>query len=78
MGASKETRDGVAPLVAVIESPMVYVHTYELIRQFHAHIARVLERVLHGLRPMVETVLNALGKQITCLLYTSPSPRDRG
>ena len=65
MGASKETRDGVAPFVAVIERPMVYVHAYEFISKFSSHIARILKRMLNRFGPMIKAVLDAFGKKIT-------------
>ena len=57
----QEAVDGVAALVAVIQRPVVHVHAHELVRQVPAHVAGVLQRVLHGFGTMIEAVLDARG-----------------
>ena len=38
---------------------MIDIHAHELVRQIAAHVARVLQCVLHRFRPMIQAVANA-------------------
>src|SRR4051812_21892646 len=50
---------GFPPLLTVIQSPMVHVHSNKLISQFHPHVPRKLQSVLHRRRAVVQAILDA-------------------
>ena len=58
----EEASDGFAAAFAVIQRPMVDIHTDEFIRKITAHVAGVLKRMLNRFLPMIEAVLDAGGK----------------
>lgn len=63
-GATQKTPDGVAALLAVVERPMVHIHPHKFVREIASHVACILERVLHGGRAMIQTVLDARSQNI--------------
>ena len=64
VGAAQEEADALAPARAVVERPVVHIHTDELIREVAAHVAGVLERVLHGLGAVIQAELDARGEDV--------------
>ena len=54
MAAPQEPPDRLAAGIAVVERPVIHVHADELVREVDAHVAGVLQRVLHRLGPVVE------------------------
>src|SRR5260370_6407093 len=65
---AEEPADGFPALVAVIQSPVVHVHADEFVGQVPAHVARVLEGVLHGFGAVVQAELDAGGEYVRNLL----------
>jgi hypothetical protein len=59
---AEEALDGGPSFLAVIQRPMIDIHPDELIRQFTAHVPGVLQGVGDGVRPVVQTELNAVGQ----------------
>ena len=59
MASAQETADRLAAGFAVVERPVVHVHADELVRQVDAHVAGVLQRVLHRLGAVLEAVPDA-------------------
>ena len=62
MGLTKETTDGVAALVSVVEGPMIHIHANELICQLSPHIAGEIEGVLNRFWSVIKAVLDALSE----------------
>ena len=61
-GLAEKTADRLPAPLAVIQRPVVHIHPHELVGQVAAHVAGVLQRVLHRLGAMVQAVLNARGQ----------------
>src|SRR5882724_9489906 len=61
---AEKTPDGFAPAFTVVERPVIDIHADEFVREIAAHVARVLQRVLHGFRTMIETELDARGEDV--------------
>lgn len=61
---AKKTFNGSAPALAVIQRPMIDIHSYELIGQFPSHIPGVLQGVSYGFRPVVQTELDAVSQNL--------------
>ena len=59
---SKESANGLAAFLAVVQRPMVHIHADESIRQVAAHVAGILERVPNCFSAMIQAVLDA-GRQ---------------
>ena len=61
---AEKTADGFASFVAVIERPMVDIHADEFIGEVAAHVAGILQCVLHGFGTMIEAELDAGRKRV--------------
>lgn len=61
-GLAEEAADAFATGVAVVERPVVDVHTDEAVGEIAAHVACVLEGVLDGFGAVIEAVLDASGE----------------
>lgn len=64
VGEIEETPNALAAAFPVIEGPVVDVHADEFVGEVAAHVAGVLEGVLHGFGPMIEAVLDAAGQEV--------------
>src|SRR6266536_3436530 len=63
-GLAQETPDRLAPVLAIIERPVIHVHSDELVRQVPTHVAGKLQRVLHGFGSVIKAVSDAGGENI--------------
>ncbi len=61
---AEKTADGFAAAFAVIERPVVDIHADEFVGEVAAHVAGVLQRVLHGFRAMIQAELDARGERV--------------
>src|SRR5208283_2290619 len=61
-GPAQKSPDGFPAALAVIQRPVVHVHAHEFVRQVAAHVARILQRVLHRFGPMLQAESDA-GRQ---------------
>src|SRR5689334_5019833 len=61
---TKEAANGFPALFAVIESPVIDIHADEFVSQIASHVAGILESVLDGFGAVVETELDAGGKDV--------------
>ena len=59
---AEEAFNGGPAFLAIIQRPMIDIHADELIRQFPSHVPGVPQGVGHGVRPVVETELDAVGQ----------------
>ena len=78
---AQETPDRLAAGFAVVERPIVHVHADELVRQVDAHVAGVLQRVLHRLGAVLEAVPDAALEHVgyhLALLRRDAGVYDRG
>ena len=60
----EESPDGFPAALAIIQGPMINIHSDELVGQVSAHIARILQRVLDCLGPVFKAETDAGGQDI--------------
>ncbi len=65
---AEKTADGFPAPLAVIERPVVDIHADEFVGEVAAHVAGVLQRVLHGFGAMIQAELDARGERVGNLL----------
>jgi hypothetical protein len=63
-GLTEKTADGFPAPLAIIQRPMVHIHPHKFVGKVAAHVAGILQRVLHRFRAMVETKLDARGERV--------------
>jgi hypothetical protein len=54
--------NGSPALLAIVQRPMIDIHSDELVRQFDTHVPGVLQSVGNSLPPVIQTELNAVGQ----------------
>ncbi len=59
MGLAEKTANGFPAPLAIVKGPVVDVHSDEFVGEIAAHVAGILKGVLHGLRAMVQAILDA-------------------
>ena len=59
---AQKTVNGGPALFTIIQRPMIDIHADKLIRQFQAHVPRVLQGMSDRFRPMVQTEFDAPGQ----------------
>jgi hypothetical protein len=59
---AEEACNGGPAFLAIIQRPMIDIHADELIRQIQSHVSGVKQGMGHGLSPVIETELNAVGQ----------------
>ena len=63
-GVAEETTDGFPAPFAIIQRPVVHIHSHKFVGKVASHVARVLQRVLHRLGAMIQTELDARGERV--------------
>ena len=63
-GPAEKSPDAFTTAFAVIERPVIHIHSHKFIREVTAHVARVLQRVLHCFGPVIKTELDAGGENV--------------
>src|ERR1019366_3545687 len=81
---AEKTADGFPALLAIIQRPVIDIHADEFVREVAAHVAGVLQRVLHGLGAVIQAELDAgrervgnLLADIRCKFFVNHIPAER-